>query len=292
MKNITINATGRLSECLLLAYRTPSQNVRHLLPRGLELDTVGDYAFWNVVACTVQDMRPSVLPAACGVDYHHVAYRLYVKGHVAAESNGAGSAGSQTVRGLYFVRSDADSALVGRLGNVFSDFRFHPADVELGAAGGVLTLAVRGLREEPDARDGEPHGDAGDAVVRVAADGVPVEFVPPAGSPFASAAEAAQFLKYPPLGLSADLDGRYLKLAEVIRDEAAWKETPVRVIESHLRFFEHMGLGEEEVVLERATRVTPIDYRWRLGRRLPLAAAPTKPVKAANVPTRPARAAA
>ena len=114
MKNITINATGRLSECLLLAYRTPAQNVRHLVPRGLELDTVGDYAFWNVVACTVQDMRPSLLPAACGVDYHHVAYRLYVKGHVAGEDNGAGDAGgadSRTLRGLYFVRSDRDCAV-------------------------------------------------------------------------------------------------------------------------------------------------------------------------------------
>src|SRR5215213_8264418 len=93
---------GRLSECLLLSYRTPARAVRKLVPGHLELVTRDGWAFWNVLACRVEGMRPAGVPKSLGVDYHHVAYRLHVKARTAA---------GETLRGLYFVRSDADSNL-------------------------------------------------------------------------------------------------------------------------------------------------------------------------------------
>jgi hypothetical protein len=279
--NLNLTTTARLGECLLLSYRTPARSVRHLVPRGLDLVTRGGFAFWNVAASRVEHLRPAALPQRFGVSYRHVAYRLHVEARTAGAGTSANSA--NTLRGLYFVRSDADSGVVGALGNLFTDFRFHPAEVELSSRDGVLTLAVQGKQEQPDPRDGEPRGDAGDCIVRVA-EGIEA-IAPPPGSPFASAEEAERVLKYPTLGLSVDLDGRYLHLAEVIRDEAAWSERPVRLIEAHFRFFEELGLGPDEVQLERATRVAPIDYRWRLGRRVALLAAP------AAAPAQPAEAA-
>jgi hypothetical protein len=282
--NLNLSTAGRLSECLLLSYRAPAESVRHLVPRGLDLVTRGGFAFWNVVACTVQNMRPAWMPEWCGVSYHHVAYRLHVQARTAT--------GDGTLRGLYFVRSDADSALVGRLGNLLTDFQFHPARVELSTRDGVLTVAVQERGETPDPRDGEPAGAAGDAIARVMVDGNVDAATLADGSPFASVAEAERVLRYAPLGLSVDLDGRYLKLAEVVRDEAAWSERPVRVLESHFRFFDALGLEKSDVQLERATRVAPIEYRWRLGRRAALATAPHAPVADTIAPPRPARAAA
>ena len=248
---------GRLSECLMLSYRTPARSVRHLVPNGLELEARGGYAFWNVLACRVEAMRPAGVPRRLGVTFNDVAYRLHVRGRTAA---------GETLRGLYFVRSDADRGLVARFGNALTSFRFSAADVELSRArvdgSDVLTLAVTGR--------GEADG-AADALVRVATDA-------PAGggtlalsdgSPFASPEEAAEFLKYRPLGLSVDLDGRYLERTEVVRDEAALREWPVSVIEAHWKFLD--GLGQDELRLERAVRVDPIAYQWRLGRRAPLA---------------------
>lgn len=272
MTPFPLTTTGRLSECLLLSYRTPAQAVRHLVPDGIDLLTLDGWAFWNVVACEVENMRPAGVPSCFGVTYRHVAYRLYVK---------ATPAIGEPLRGLYFVRSDADSRLVGRFGNALTDFRFHPANVELAARNGVLTLAVQGRHSAPGAgADGIPEGvrppalvgDAADALVRVetteAAAAEAAHFVSP-GSPFRTAADAAQFLTYCPLGLSTDLDGKWLKLAEVVRDASAWRENPVRVAEAHFRFFERMG--QADVHLERATRLAaPIEYRWRLGRRLPV----------------------
>ena len=269
---------GRLSECLMLSYRTPARAVRHLVPRGLELETRGGYAFWNVLACRVEAMRPAGVPRRLGVTFNDVAYRLHVRGKTAA---------GETLRGLYFVRSDADSGLVARFGNALTTFRFSAADVELSRArvdgSDVLTVAVMGRREA----DG-----AADALVRVAT-GAPAGSAAalPDGSPFASPAEAADFLKYRPLGLSVDLDGRYLEMTEVVRDESAWRERPVSVIEAHWKFLER--LGQNDLRLERATRVDAIEYRWRLGRRALLApAVTTTPAPTQRRPAPAVRAAA
>jgi uncharacterized protein YqjF (DUF2071 family) len=269
---------GRLSECLMLSYRTPARSVRHLVPRGLELETRGGYAFWNVLACRVEAVRPAGVPRRLGVTFNDVAYRLHVRAKTAA---------GETLRGLYFVRSDADSGLVARFGNALTAFRFSAADVELSRArvdgSDVLTLAVMGRREADEAAD---------ALVRVATDaptGAAADLAD--GSPFNSPAEAADFLEYRPLGLSVDLDGRYLEMTEVVRDESAWREKPVSVIEAHWKFLD--VLGQDELRLERATRVDAIDYRWRLGRRALLAqAVTTTPAPTQRRPAPAVRAAA
>lgn len=265
---------ARLSECLLLSYRTPARSVRQLVPKGLDLVTRDGWAFWSVAACAVESMRPAGVPKFLGVNFNHVSYRLHVKARTAA---------GRTLRGLYFVRSDADSDLVGRFGNLLTNFRFHGAAVELGRAGrdggDVMTLAVTGRGDEA----------ANDALVRVSTDPGGAGCAAAPGSPFGSAADAEQFLEYCPLGVAPDLDGRYFELAEVVRDESQWRERPVRVIEAHWNFFKH--LGQNELHLERATRVDPLDYHWRLGRRAEIAR-PERPAPSAGRPSRGVRAAA
>lgn len=251
--NLTLTMNARLSECLLLSYRTPARGVRHLVPEPLELVTKDGWAFWNVVACRTEGMRPAALPACLGVDYNQVAYRLHVK---------AAGASGQVLRGLYFVRTDAGSGVVRRFGNLLSDFQFHTTDVELSRARvdgeDVLTVAVQDRNDESGTADG---------LLRVALDGEAEARAAGDGSVFASAGEAERFLKYTPLALSLDLDRRWLKLAEVVRPESQWEERPVRVIEAHWNYLR--ALGQDDLHLERATRLVPAEYAWRLGRRLP-----------------------
>ncbi len=233
---------GRLSECLLLSYRTPQASVEPLVPAPLTLITRDDWAFWNIVACRIEAMRPNGLPAPFGISYHHVAYRLLVR---------AGLADGRTVTGLYFVRSDADSFWVAKLGNLASDFRFHPAAIHHMTDVSQLTFTVNNtVAARADAR------------VRVAANEAP-----PLGcdSCFSSLAEAKDFLRYQPLGLSCDGRGQWMRFAEVFRDESLWNERAVTVRDAYWAFFD--ALGQTDARLELATRVAPIDYRWRLGRR-------------------------
>lgn len=236
---------GRLSECVLLAYRTPAESVRRLVGRGMELVTRGDWAFWNIVVCRIDRMRPEGLPRIFGISYNQIAYRLYVRAVAADE---------QVIGGLYFIRSDADNRLISQFGNLMTDFKFNPADISLKAADDLLELDVR---NSPDR--------IGDARLRL---DLKRESGLAPDSCFDSMEEAKEFLKYRPLGLSCDAGAQWLKLAEVIRDEAQWDEKPVGVSVAQWNFFEH--IGQKEVHLELATRVAPIDYQWRLGGRIKL----------------------
>jgi hypothetical protein len=245
-KPMMLTMEGRLDECLLLSYRAPADSVQYLLPEGLHLVTHDHWAFWNIVLCHIDSMRPAGTPRMLGLSYHHVAYRLFVR---------AKTAGGQTIDGLYFVRSDADSLLVSEFGNLASDFRFHAATVEQLNEANNLIFEVR------DSENG-----IGDARLRVDLD---IEPRLAEGSCFESFDEARAFLKYRPLGLACDSNERRLKFAEVFRDESKWDEKAISVVESQWNFFDH--LKQNEVQLELATRVAPIDYRWRLGRNEPLA---------------------
>ena len=243
-----LTMSGHLSLCILLAYRTPVRSVIHLVPDELELVTQDGWAFWNVAACRIDRMRPAGLPSLFGVSYHHVAYRLYVR---------AGTAGGEILEGLYFVRSDADNFLMSKAGNLASDFRFHTAKIALTAVENLFTLDVQ-----------NSFSGAGDAhfSARLSERSSLKE-----GSCFSTFDEAARFLKYRPLGLSCDADGRLLKVAEVFRDESRWDERPLSVTDARWSFFDHAD--QRDVHLEMATRVAPIAYRWRLGRRERLAGA-------------------
>ncbi len=236
---LPLTMVGRIDECLLISLRTRAAGVERLVPKPLHLVTHRGFAFFNVVVCHIDRMRPRGVPRALGMSYHHVAYRLLVR---VARGDGT------VYRGLYFLRSDADSALVSMGGNVASDFRFHGATIELGTDGPELHASVA-------SRDG-----VGDVAFRCDLEG---EAALPAGSCFASMEEARRVLTYTPTGL-APRGARKVALAEVFRRECDWDERAVGVAEARWSFFESLGI--EPPTLELATRVAPIDYRWRLGR--------------------------
>lgn len=239
-----VTMTGRLSECVLLSYRTPAESVRPLLPSGFELITRESdgrtWAFWNLVVCRVERMRFAGAPAATGLSYHHVAYRLNSRVKLA---------GGEDRRGLLFTRSDADRRLVVWGGNGASDFGFHRARVELARDGPQLRAKVRSKDRQ------------GDAELEVDLAAEPA-LLP--GSIFGTMEEARTFLKYEPIGLAPGPRGRTVRLAEVFREERVWEEHPVHVSSARWEYLAR--LGQNDIVLELATRVAPIDYRWRLGR--------------------------
>lgn len=244
---MNLTMTGRLADCALMSFGTPADSVRHLVPDGLELMTRGDRAFWNVVTCRVDRMRPKGLPSAVGVTYHHVAYRLLVQ---------AMTARADVVQGLYFVRSDADAPVLGAVGNRATDFKFHAANVTLDATPDRYRAAVT-------TDDG-----AGNATFELGT-ATPAAGPRHPASAFATHVDADEWLTYRPLGLSVGARphaGR-LRLAEVHRDASAWRETAVQLNRFRSAVFDALGQTAANGLLpERATRVADMDYEWRLGR--------------------------
>lgn len=231
---------GRVVDCIQLNYRTPVDSIRALLPEGLEPVVRGPWAFWNVMCCRVEKLRPAGLPALCGLTYHHVAYRLRVQ---------AMNDRAEVVRGLYFTRSEVDAKAVSIVGNKLTDLRMHPAAITLDASD-------CGVRCNIDSND---HG--GMELVTAHA---PARLQ--SGSCFPSAEDARQFCRYTPNALSiAKHDGRQLlRTTHVSRDAGVWNETPLAVHEGRLGYFESIGQADH-VRLEWACRLSPMDYTWHVG---------------------------
>ena len=235
---MTIDMVGRIDECFLLSYAVDPERAATLVPAGLDLITHRGCAFLNIVVCRIERMRPRLVPNALGLTYWHVAYRLHVSATI---SRGI------SIEGLYFLRSDVDRPLFGAIGNRLTDFKFHRSRVTFRSAGQGWALTVI-----------DPCG-VGSAIMRARP-----TINPPRCGLFPSIEERERVLKYAPFGLSVSRSGQHVRVAEVQRDERMWKEMPVAVEAAQWRFPESLGLHTGE--LARATRVSPIDYRWRIGR--------------------------
>ncbi|MEM1329018.1 MAG: DUF2071 domain-containing protein [Planctomycetota bacterium] len=238
-----VSMQGVLDPCLLVSLKTPAEAVEHLIPPPLRLmthDAGGErWAFWNVVVCRVERMRPLGVPRVFGVSYAHIAYRLMVETDTARGP----------MSGLYFIRSDADSSPIVTFGDPVSDFRFRRCR----ASGASDRSRVRSDVTSADARaDLTIEASEGD------------EGTWDDGGLFASPQAMRRALKYRPVSMAPDATGRVLRLAEVFREESEWDEQPVRLEQWNATLFRSLGVPEPEPVL--ATRVARIDYRWRLGR--------------------------
>ena len=224
---------GRLSRCWLIASRVPVEAVRALVPAPLELVTHGGFAFWNVVICRLEGMRPIGIPAALGLGFWHVAHRLIVRTKLRT---------GEEVAGLYFVRSEVDQPLLAAAGDLLTDFHFNPARVQVLEQESAVRCAVAALGEK------SRYHLLRDATVQLAY-----------GSPFASLEEAAAFLKYTPIALSPHGSGA-VNILRVERDEQAWRTRLLGIEASESQLLQSTG-----AVAELAFEVEPLDYHWRRG---------------------------
>jgi hypothetical protein len=230
-----VTMVGTLDRCWLFAFRTPLANVQRKLPSVLEPVSYDGHAFWNVVVSHIDRMRPKGAPAVTGVSYWHVAYRLYVRFH---------PSGGPPIEGLNFTRSDCDSALMTRAGNLVTDFNFHTSTINVEDTGGRLTIDI----ESPDA-------PASASANRAA----PVSLAN--GSPFGSLDEAARFLKYKPFGISVGKSGEDINIVRIRRQEDAWSSRLIHVEQQTWSYF-----ADNDVALELCYEVDPIFYTWTRGR--------------------------
>ncbi|HEX5323450.1 MAG TPA: DUF2071 domain-containing protein [Capsulimonadaceae bacterium] len=225
-----LTMVGTLDRCWLFTFQTPEEDAWGHLPDPLVPVTHNGYAFWNVVVSHIQSMRPKGAPAALGLSYWHVGYRLYARCET-----GDGTA----IEGLYFARSDCDKKLMTFAGNILTDYHFHTAPISARRDGEGLQIDIA----SPDAPANATLCLSGRATL-------------PPYSAFASLEEAAAFLKYKPFGLSV-LPGGEVSVVKIVRDETAWRGRLVQVQSERWAF-----LADKSVRPEICYEVSPIAYQW------------------------------
>jgi Uncharacterized conserved protein (COG2071) len=209
-----------------------------------------------------EGLRPAGFPALLGQDFFLTGYRIFARFRTAA---------GRTLRGLRILRSDTDRAFMVGAGNLLTHYRYSRCRVRMEEADGRLAVEVE---------------TGGAADLRVVADlaGKPAPL--PAGSPFASLAEARRFAG--PLPYTFDYEPETHSIVRVEGVRQSWNPEPVAVEVQRCSFLERPPFAGEPGVLANAFHLKDVPYRWERGVREPLPrtagteGAPTSPEEIAT----------
>jgi hypothetical protein len=234
---IPISAFFRHS--LVLTYAFLPEFLEPLLVPGLVLDTWHGHAFLAVALVQTEDLRPSFLPRALGRNFFLSGYRIFTR-----------LAGSQSKRGLKILRSDTDMPFLVRAGNWLTHYNYHLCQSTLEERGSELHWLIETPRREADI----------EVVARL--DGDPAQL--PAGSPFATFAEARRFAG--PLPYTFDYEEATGSIIAIRAVRQEWDPQPVEVDVRRNLFLESEPFRRAAPILANAFHVRDVPYRWQRGR--------------------------
>lgn len=221
---------------VVLTYAFPRDVLRDLVPRAFRLDTHGDLAFAACALVQTESLRPSFVPRILGKSFFLSGYRIFVRPERAP-----------SLRGLFILRSDTDSRAMCMLGNLFTHYGYHHAQVETVETSERLEVRVR--------------SSDGRADLSVAATLAPAGLPP--GSPFEDLHAARRFAGPLPHTFAVDAATKRTLIVRAHRRD--WTPQSVAVEVGEVGFFEQppfLGCG----VLANAFHVAAVDYAWERGR--------------------------
>lgn len=221
---------------LVLTFAAPAAEIQALLPAPLVPDTWQDkWGFLAVALVQTRHLRPQGFPAFLGQDFCLVGYRAFVRYTTPA---------GKRLRGLYILRSETDRRRMALLGNLFTHYGYVTTDINLTDVAGGLTATSQ----------------QGDFRIQTTAPGPEISL--PAGSPFASWAEARRFAGPLPFTFSVEAAARRVVIIEGVREH--WQPAPVAVEQAHVGFLQQLPLSQ--LVLANAFLLRDVPYHWKKGR--------------------------
>src|SRR4029078_12445741 len=121
LKNHPFAVEAFFESSLVLTFAIPKDQIRHLIPECLELDTFDEKcAFIAVAMVQTKDLRPKGFPRVLGNDFFLIGYRVFVR-----FTNEAG----KRLRGLYIIKSETDKKKMEFFGNIFTHYNYTTTDI-------------------------------------------------------------------------------------------------------------------------------------------------------------------
>jgi len=237
LKNHPFAVEAFFESSLVATFAIPKENIGHLIPECMELDTFRDkWAFIAAAMVQTKDLRPKGFPRVFGNDFFLVGYRVFVR-----FTNASG----RSLRGLYILRSETNKRRMEFFGNIFTHYKYTRTDIDRQEQNGIVTISSHTSRfsisfEEPNEE----------------------QIALPVGSPFADWKEARKFAGPLPFTFTYDDKSRTVLIVEGVRQN--WKPQPVRVLEHRFGFLDDLGLGD--LSLANAFMLRDIPYFWKKGK--------------------------
>jgi hypothetical protein len=237
LKNHPFAVEAFFESSLVFTFAVPKEQVAHLVPECLELDTFNSkWAFIAVAMVQTRALRPKGFPEMFGNNFFLIGYRVFVRFH-----NQAG----KSLRGLYILGSETDKKKMQFFGNMFTHYNYTTTDVHQYKRDGITEISS---------------GKSGFKVRILDAEGGDIPL--PADSPFADWKEARRFAGPLPFTFTYNAIDKTILIIEGVREN--WKPAPVKVIDFNFPFINKLKLDDAR--LANAFIIRNIPYYWKKGK--------------------------
>ena len=221
---------------LVLTFAVPKDELKHLIPDCLELDTLNDtWAFIAVAMVQTKELRPKGFPKFMGNDFFLIGYRVFVR-----YTNNAG----KRLRGLYILKSQTNQKKMEFFGNLFTHYNYTTTDIQQSKnnTANVIKSIQSGLHIEFETEN----------------ESVSL----PKQSPFVDWKEARRFAGPLPFTFTYNKEKKEVLIIEGVREN--WTPTPVHINNQSVSFIKELNLNG--VVLANAFIIKNIPYYWKKGK--------------------------
>ena len=222
---------------LVFTFAVPKEQINHLIPECLELDTFNDkWAFIAIAMVQTKALRPKGFPKILGNDFFLIGYRVFVR-----FINQAG----KSLRGLYILKSETNKKKMEFFGNIFTHYNYSTTDINQNSKNGITEI----------------NSDKSGFKIRIENAGNESISLP-AGSPFADWKEARRFAGPLPFTFTYNPSDKKILIIEGVREN--WKPIPVKVIDYNFSFIDNLKIND--VKLANAFIIRNIPYYWKKGK--------------------------
>jgi len=237
LKNHPFAVEAFFESSLVFTFAIPKEQIQHLIPECLELDTHNDkWAFIAVAMVQTKALRPKGFPKILGNDFFLIGYRVFVR-----FTNQAG----KSLRGLYILKSETDKKKMEFFGNIFTHYNYTTTDINQNSQNGFTEISSNnsGFKVRIE--------NSYDENISL-----------PAGSPFTDWKEARRFAGPLPFTFTYNASTKEVLIIEGVREN--WKPMPVKVIDHNFSFIDNLKLGDAR--LANAFIIRDIPYYWKKGK--------------------------
>lgn len=237
LKNHPFAVEAFFESSIVLTYAVPKEQLQHLIPECLELDTLDNkWAFVAMALVDTKDLRPKGFPKWMGNDFFLIGYRIFVR-----YTNNAG----KRLRGLYILKSETNKKKMEFLGNIFTNYNYATTDILQNKRNGLTEIESIGSN------------------FKISIDTQQAEHIPlPENSPFEDWKAARRFAGPLPFTFTYNEQTKAVLSIEGVRTN--WIPEPIRITAHQVSFLEDLKV--ENAVLANAFMITNIPYYWKKGK--------------------------
>ena len=237
LKNHPFGVEAFFKSSRVLTFAIPKEQIQHLIPECLHLDTFNNkWAFIAVAMVQTQNLRPKGIPPIFGSDFFLIGYRVFVR-----FKNNAG----KNLRGLYILKSETDKKKMKFFGNIFTHYNYTTTDISQVKQGS--TIEISSIKSGFKILVENTRND---------------NLLLPGGSPFPDWKAARRFAGPLPFTFSYMPDSNKVLIIEGVREN--WTPTPLKVLSYNFSFLDKMKFTE--IKLANAFTIENIPYHWKKGK--------------------------